>query len=194
MVICQNCEAQVTGDICQNCGQAVTQYQQVPQPYYQQPMPPPYYPPLGPPPKSNMNVVVIIVVFVFLIFASIAILYSLTTLHVNTTTTPRGSLLFADDPNVPGRWTGTFQGSVRLEKIDIVLYDASWGMTEVEEQPQNGAVLSITNGCNLTFTDFDANNKLDETDSLLVDGGGPGDRITIVFRSTGETVATFTLN
>ncbi len=200
MVYCQKCGAQVTGDVCQNCGQAIifpqTQYQQqVPQPYYQQPMPPPYYPPPGPPPSYNMVGVVIVVVLIvlFLAFIAVSIIFASNNLG-SVETTPRGALQFSDDPNVSGRYTGMFQGSVELEKIDISLFDASQGQTDVEEQPESGTVLSIAGGCELTYTDTNSNDRMDATDSLILEGGGPGDRITFVYRSTGETVATDIIN
>jgi hypothetical protein len=106
---------------------------------------------------------------------------------------PSGSLIITDDPNVRGKYYGSFQGSVENEDIDIHLYDESSGTTMFMRQPNDGDLLQIRRGCNLTYHDSNQNEKLDAADTLIIQGGERGDMIMIVYRPTQDNIVSITI-
>ncbi len=104
-----------------------------------------------------------------------------------------GSLSFQEDENTPGLYIGMFQGSVQLDNIEISVYDSSNSMAMILS-PDAENYKEIPGGLNITYEDTNENGKLDVSDQLLIFGGEPGDKIIIADKSTGQAVATHTLN
>jgi hypothetical protein len=102
-------------------------------------------------------------------------------------------LVFTDDPDVPGKYIGKYSSSVPNEKIDFILYDASLDQNATLEHPTDGAILQVPGGVNLTYYDKNINQKFDEDDIIILQGASPGDKVTGVWRSTGEIVGTATI-
>lgn len=107
--------------------------------------------------------------------------------------TPRHSLRFEEDSEVPGKYIGEFQGSVRLDKIEIAVFDESTDDT-ILLKPDTDTYEEAISGLNITYKDINKNEKLDAVDILIIHGGEPNDRVTIVYLPTGESVATQKLN
>jgi len=107
--------------------------------------------------------------------------------------TPRGNLRFEEDGENPCKYKGEFQGSVRLDKIEISIFDTSADDT-ILLKPDKETYKESAGGLNFTFKDTNENEKLDVVDILLIQGGDTGDRVIIVYKNTGESVATQTLN
>lgn len=104
-------------------------------------------------------------------------------------TTPKGSLSFIESTTVPGKYYGDFGGVVKNKDIKITLFDVSLGQTVTMNKPNDGDIVQIPNGCNLTYYDYNHNDKLDGADWLIVHEGDPGDEITVIFKPTGEIIA-----
>jgi hypothetical protein len=185
MIYCQNCGSPVSGNFCGTCGQSIAQMQA---PYQQ-------------PPKGNESTVIAIVVGIIVVMVILAAILLLLPEPdkpsnndlIETETTPRGALMFSDDPNVNNKYIGQFQGSVKLDYIDVSILDASTGQVNVLQAPTDDFTMTTPGGLNLTFDDVQQDRKMDASDIFIITGGGPGDKVTIVWRSTGETVATDTL-
>jgi FlaG/FlaF family flagellin (archaellin) len=104
-----------------------------------------------------------------------------------------GSLSFQEDENTPGLYIGMFQGSVALDDIEISVYDSS-NSDAIILNPDIENYKEIPGGLNITYDDLNENNDLDVSDQLLIHGGESGDTITIADKSSGQAVATHTLN
>ena len=102
--------------------------------------------------------------------------------------TPKGALLFREDKNIDGKFSGEFQGSVALDRIEFSIIDFSENTTLFFD-PSIETTKEIPGGLNITYDDVNENNKLDATDTLVIQNGEHGDRITIIYKRTGEAVA-----
>ena len=192
MVYCQNCGIEVASNVCQNRDLSVILGQTQPQePQYQQTAQP------TTPQQSRISMFkvfgIITIIIVALVILAALFIYSPEP-DEKIETTPKGRLQFTNDMTVPGKYYGTFGGSVESNKIEIALVDASLGNTAVMDKPDHGDVVQIPNGCNLTYYDYNDNNKLDGASSLLIQGGEPGDMVSIIFKPTGEIIATAILD
>jgi flagellin-like protein len=107
--------------------------------------------------------------------------------------TPRYSMRFDEDDEVAGKYIGEFQGSVRLDKIEIAVFDESTDDTILLD-PDTETYEEAASGINITYKDINENEKLDVVDILIIQGGDTDDRVTIVYLPTGESVATQKLN
>ena len=75
----------------------------------------------------------------------------------------------------------------------IFIEDKSTGLNATQDPIQSGIPLQVGSGLKLTFTDSNANTKMDGGDVWTVENGGTGDIIKLIFRSTGKSVAEYTL-
>lgn len=107
--------------------------------------------------------------------------------------TPRGHLRFEEDDAISGKYIGEFEGSVKLNKIEISVFDKSQDDAVILD-PTSEISKETTSGLNFTFKDTNENEKLDVVDILIIQGGDTDDRVTIVYLPTGESVATQKLN
>ena len=80
------------------------------------------------------------------------------------------------------------------EKIEIKIYDTSADLSALIDTPKDGDSASVGPGLlNITYDDVNENLKLDGADTLIVRNGDAGDKITIINKSTGETIAALNL-
>jgi FlaG/FlaF family flagellin (archaellin) len=128
-----------------------------------------------------------------------AVLYVMVSGMIGSTEqTPRGSLTFSSDPEIPYKYKGSFEGSVLANKVEITLYDSSADASKIMDEPTDGE--NVTVGASyaaglltLEYDDVNTNNKIDAADTFIVNFAGSGDVISIVYKPTGETVATRTI-
>lgn len=102
--------------------------------------------------------------------------------------TPKGALIFKEDKDIDGKFTGEFQGSVPLNRVEISAIDFSENKTLFFD-PSTETSKEIPGGLNITYTDVNQDTKLDATDTLVIQNGEHGDMITIIYKPTGEAVA-----
>jgi flagellin-like protein len=144
--------------------------------------------------EEGVSPVIAVILMVAITVVLAAVLYVMVSgMMQSTETTPRGSLSFSDDPNVSLKYIGQFQGSVKLDKVDISILDASTGQTAVEQAPTGDFTITTAGGLNLSYDDVQPDGKMDASDILIITGGGAGDKVTIVWKSTGETVGSDTI-
>jgi FlaG/FlaF family flagellin (archaellin) len=123
-----------------------------------------------------------------------AVLYIMVSGMLGGTTevTPHAPLTFREDDNINGVYYGTFDGSVKLSKLEISVLDISIG-DSVVLRPDEAEYAEVTGGLNVTIKDKNANDKLDANDMFKIMGGQPDDQVTIMYIPTGGTVSTITL-
>lgn len=112
----------------------------------------------------------------------------------NSQKTPQGSLTFVSDPEMEGAYHGTFQGSVDTNDINISAYDESQGETRIMEQPEIYYSMQVGNGLTITYFDDNNNGRLDAPDTLTLHYAEPDDVITVIYRPTGEIIASYTIS
>ncbi len=153
---------------------------------------------VGPPPIGRDGTVIIViatitVAVVMIIAASFVIFSGLDEPgYINGEATPRANLNFLENPETSGEYLGTFDSSVRLDILDIRVYDHSRDESIILSL-DNETFAQIQGGLNITYTNANTNGKLDMADLILIQGGAPGDTITIIYIPTGGTVAKTTL-
>jgi hypothetical protein len=108
-------------------------------------------------------------------------------------TTPQGSLMFTADPNVEGKYTGTFQGSVETLEINITIYDESLDRTVTMPKPENYDGVGAGTGLHIKYYDVNENEILDASDMIVIEYAEPGDMVSIVYRLNGNTITTATI-
>lgn len=104
-----------------------------------------------------------------------------------TEPTPTGALAASEDVNVPGKYYVTFIGSVKNDKIQIQIIDDSLGYSDILS-PDTDSFIQIPGGINMTYTDANANDKLDAADIIVIEGGESGDTIRVIYEPTGEII------
>lgn len=138
--------------------------------------------------------VVVVIVAVCLILATILIITAEPDDSSETKTTPQGSLTFISDPEMDGKYHGTFQGSVRKNDVNISAYDESQGETRYMDPPSDSTFMQVGNGLTIYYDDSNRNRKLDAPDTITLHYAEPGDEITVFYRPTGEVIATYTIS
>lgn len=143
--------------------------------------------------ERGVSPVIAVILMVAITVVLAAVLYVMVTGIMDPPEiTEPGSLSFREDRETPGKYLGVFQGSVRLDKIEISVFDSSKAQTIIL-YPATETYKEVPDGLNISFSDVNENGKLDATDLLLITKGDPGDKITVVDEHTGNTVATHTL-
>ncbi len=144
--------------------------------------------------EEGVSPVIAVILMVAITVVLAAVLYVMVSgMMSSTETTPRGSLNFSPDPDISYKYIGQFQGSVKLDKVDISIYDASSGQTAVVQAPTGDFTLSTAAGLNISYDDVQPDGKMDASDIMIMTGAGAGDKVTIVWKSTGETVGADTI-
>lgn len=113
-----------------------------------------------------------------------------------TISTPRGALSFKESSSVDGNYTGcviSLSDEVKLVDSAITIIDSSTGASASQDPITSEQPISTgTNGMTLTFTDANANSKVDAGDVWKISRGDPGDEIRWIYK-TGELIASYTL-
>ena len=144
--------------------------------------------------EEGVSPVIAVILMVAITVVLAAVLYVMVSgMMTETETTPRGSLTFSDT-DISYKYTGQFQGSVKLDKVDISIYDANLDETIVKQAPTGDFSLSTSSGfLNLTYDDVQPDGKLDASDTLILTGAQVSDKVMIVWKATGETVGSDTI-
>ncbi len=110
---------------------------------------------------------------------------------------PCPSLFFSKSPEWANetKWYGTFQGSVKSEKVRISLYDNHLTLMEtglISEYSEN-----ISKGYYIEYHDCNLNNKLDAIDIMIIHEKSevqPSWGVVLTYEPTGEKIAGRTLS
>ncbi len=144
--------------------------------------------------EEGVSPVIAVILMVAITVVLAAVLYVMVSGMLGTTeTTPKAGLSFKESTETVGKYSGTFDGSVKLDKIEIKISDDSLGDSKVITKPGTTAVYQFPGGLNFTFEDKNENGKIDAADKLLIEGGTAGDEISVIYITTGGTVARATL-
>lgn len=111
----------------------------------------------------------------------------------HTTTTPTGALSFTE--NAPGNYTGgiiSLSAQVLLSESSITIIDVSDASSAFQGPLQSGVPIITSGGMTLTFTDTNANMKMDAGDVWTITNGESGDNIKWVHEN-GKAIAMYTL-
>jgi hypothetical protein len=113
----------------------------------------------------------------------------------DTTTTPTGALSFTETS--VGNYTGgiiALSDELKLSEASITIIDVSDGSAASQGPPlQSGIPFTTSGGLSLTFTDTNANRKMDAGDVWVISNAASGDQIKLVHED-GEMIATYTLS
>ncbi len=141
--------------------------------------------------KEGVSPVIAVILMVAITVVLAAVLYIMVSGMLGGTTevTPHAPLTFREDDNIDGVYYGTFDGSIRLDKLEISVLDISVGDSVVFnlDEAQYG---EVPFGLNVTVQDKNGNGNLDANDLIKIQGGDAGDQITLMYTPTGGTVAT----
>lgn len=144
--------------------------------------------------RKGVSPVIAVILLVGITVVLVSLLYIMVSNMISESEfTPRGVLYFNSDPDIQNKYNGKFEGSVKLDKIEIVVTDASLGESIILD-PDVETQKEITGGLNITFENINDNDKLDGPDVIVIEDGGVGDLIKIVYKSTGETSGWAKLN
>jgi len=102
------------------------------------------------------------------------------------------NMFYNEDSEIPGKYILTFDGSRRLDRIQIKAFDTSESQT-ILLSPDAETYKESTNGMSISYQDVNEDNELDATDNLIVSGAAPGDVISVISRESGKTISTCTL-
>jgi PKD repeat protein len=111
-----------------------------------------------------------------------------------TETAPTGALSFSE--NTPGNYTGgviSLSDTVYVFEASIYINDTSTGINATQIPIQSGIWLQAGSGLRIKYTDSNANSKIDAGDVWVVENGGSGDIIKLIYVPTGTSIAEYTL-
>jgi len=144
--------------------------------------------------ERGVSPVIAVILMVAITVVLAAVLYTMVTVLITQPDPPiYGAIIFEEDETTPGKYIGTYEGSIGLKDIGIRVYDASKEQTIIL-YPASETSKEVPGGINLSYNDVNENIELDAADLLIIKGGETGDKVTIVDQSSGKTVATHTLN
>jgi flagellin-like protein len=143
--------------------------------------------------ESGVSPVIAVILMVAITVVLVSILYVLVNGFAQQLDhTPRGALIFTEHEDIVGNYMGGFQGSVKMERIEIKVTDVS-GEGSVNFNPSEESFKQIPGGLNITVSDLNDNNYLDGSDMLVIQDGGMGDEVSIVYTLNYEVIGMSTL-
>ncbi|UCG70915.1 MAG: hypothetical protein JSV09_07940 [Thermoplasmata archaeon] len=200
---CPRCGSPVSGTVCQNCGQNVSQVpvqpqqQMQPYPYQYQPVPPPQYIP----PKDNsilpIIIVVVVVLVVILAIAGIFFMFLVADQGMieSTTTTPGVSMNWNEDPEEQGTYRGnvvSISGVSSIHTDDVVVTVTHGGQSGSRDLDEFEPPLQVGD-LTLEFMDLEPTERLGPEDIFTITGGEIGDTIRLVYKPTSGQMVSSTM-
>jgi flagellin-like protein len=144
--------------------------------------------------KEGVSPVIGVILMVAITVVLVSVLYVLVNgFAQQMNSTPRGALIFIEDDTIDGKYRGGFQGSVKLESIEIKVVDSS-GEGSVNFNPNEETFRQIPGGLNITLSDVNQDSYLDGSDILLIQDGDLGDEVSIIYKLNYEIIGAATLN
>jgi PKD repeat protein len=110
------------------------------------------------------------------------------------TDAPTGAMDFTETS--PGNYTGgivSLSRSVFIIRVNMTITDDSLGQSESQDPIDSGITLQVPGGVSCTYTDTNANDKIDAGDVITISGGAQDDMFRLIYNPTGESIATFVL-
>lgn len=110
---------------------------------------------------------------------------------------PRPSFYFQEDRESENgtKWIGTFQGSVRLNKVRISLYDNHLKLRETGLMPEYSE--NSSKGYFIEYYDINENAKFDATDLIIIHEKGevqPSWGVVLTYEPSEEKIVSVTLS
>jgi flagellin-like protein len=103
-----------------------------------------------------------------------------------------GSVSFQEDVKTPTKYFGEYDGNIKLQKVEIKVFDNSLDSALVLE-PFLETTDEIEGGLSISYQDINEDGKLNASDLIIINGGEAGDRITVVDSKAGRTITSHTL-
>ena len=137
-------------------------------------------------------IAVILMVAITVVLASVLYILVMDLIGGGTGNIEKVNMFFSEDSETPGKYLGTFEGSKRLDRIQIKVIDTSEDET-ILLSPDIETFKESTNGLSITYQDVNEDNSINAIDNLIINGAGPGDKVTVVDRESGQTISSSTL-
>jgi hypothetical protein len=139
--------------------------------------------------KTNAKMVAISIIFV-MVFVSFAVFIT-----SQEGTTLSKNMVFSQDAEE----SGTYYGNVRdvnidLSNVKIKIKDSSSDSTNSTETLEDNLILETDGNFNCTFSDKNANGKLDSQDEFFVQNADDGDTIRLFLKTSNNELAFYTFS
>lgn len=111
--------------------------------------------------------------------------------------TPTGSFSFSESAHTPGVYNGylaSISDEVLISEASVTIIDDSTQQSASQDPLLDGSPLQVGGGLKLNYTDSNSNDKLDSGDVWEVENAGSGDQIRLIYRPTGELIASYILS
>lgn len=138
-------------------------------------------------------IAVILMVAITVVLASVLYVMVIEIMGGGTEYEKNVNMFYTEDSENAGKYILTFDGSKRLDKIEIKVYDTSESQT-ILLSPDLETYKESPSGLSISFQDVNEDNQLDATDTLVVNGAAPGDVISVISTDSGKTISTCTLS
>jgi flagellin-like protein len=144
---------------------------------------------------EGVSPVIAVILMVAITVVLAAVLYVMVSgMMTGTTTAPTGALSFTE--NTVGNYTGgviSLSDTVKVSDASVTIIDISTGNSKSLDPLASGTAITPGAGeLSVTYTDSNANLKIDAGDVWTVTNGAAGDIIKLIHK-TGKSVAEYTL-